>query len=187
MTPLQKRAGSLTIAAASLVAFVANWEGESLPVYKDMVGIPTVCNGHTGPDVKVGDVWSKERCDAILVKDVTKHGEGVLACTPVEINQNEYDAYTSLAFNNGVAAYCNSSIPKKLARGDRKAACDTVLEFNKIRDKSKPKVLNKKTGKMEYPLVPVRGLTKRRQAEWRLCITPITPVQPSTPMQKEMA
>ena len=178
MTPNQKKTtAGIVVAAASLLAFVTNWEGESLPVYADKLagGLPTVCNGHTGPDVKLGDVWTKAQCDAILVKDVTAHGKGILACITVPINQNEYEAYTSLAFNNGVAAVCNSSIPVKLAEGRRMAACNTILEFNKARDYSKPKVYNKRKGLWEYPLIEVRGLTNRRKAEWAICVTPILP------------
>lgn len=172
-------AGSIVIAAASLLAFVSNWEGDSLPVYADKLagGLPTVCNGHTGPDVRLGDVWTKEQCDAILVKDVQGHGAGVLACIPVAINQHEYEAYASLAYNLGVGAVCGSSIPGKLARGENVQACNTIRQFNKVRDRTKPKVKNKRTGKMEYPLIPIRGLTLRRNAEAERCLQPIDSTQ----------
>lgn len=167
----------VVVAAASLMTFVAGWEGESLPVYADKLagGLPTVCNGHTGPDVKLGDVWTKAQCDDILVKNIVKHGEGILACITVPLNQNEYEAYSSLAFNNGVGAVCNSSIPVKLKEGRRRAACDTILEFNKVRDCSLPKVWNAQKQKWECPLVPIRGLTNRRKAEWAICVTPVAP------------
>lgn len=176
MNRAKKATAGIVIAAASLMAFVAGWEGESLPVYADKLagGLPTVCNGHTGPDVRLGDVWTKEQCDAVLIKDIHKHGEGILACFPVAINQNEYEAYSSLAFNVGVGAVCNSSIPKKLAASRRQAACDTILEFDKVRDCSKPKVFNQKKQRWECPLVPVRGLTSRRKAEHAICVRPVT-------------
>lgn len=170
-----KRNATIFVAGLSLLAFVSTWEGDKKTAYADKLaqGLPTVCNGHTGPDVKVGDVWTKAQCDAILVKDVEKHGEGLLACLPVALNQNEYNAYTSLAFNNGVAAVCNSSIPGKLSRGERVEACNTILEFNKVRDYSKPKVWSTKRKRWEHPLIPVRGLTNRRKAENALCLKPI--------------
>jgi lysozyme len=178
MTPSQKRkTAGVVVAAASLLAFVSGWEGESLPVYADKLagGLPTVCNGHTGPDVKLGDVWTKEQCDAVLIKNIEKHGEGILACITAPLNQNEYEAYSSLAFNNGVAAVCNSSIPIKLKEGRRSDACNTILEFNKVRDYTKPKIYNQRKKVWEYPLVPVRGLTNRRKAEWAVCVTPVVP------------
>ena len=65
-------AAGVTLAAASLMAFVANWEGDERTAYADKLayGLPTVCNGHTGPDVKVGDVWTKEQCDEVLVRNL---------------------------------------------------------------------------------------------------------------------
>lgn len=176
MSANKKVAAGIVVAAASLLTFVAGWEGESLPVYPDKLagGLPTVCNGHTGPDVRLGDVWTKAQCDAVLVKNINKHGLGVLACITVPVNQNEYEAYASLAFNLGVGAVCSSSIPVKLAEGKRLEACNTILEFNKVRDRTKPKVYNKRKKVWEYPLIPVRGLTNRRKAEWVICITPVT-------------
>lgn len=184
MSRVKKAAAGIVIAAASLVTFVAGWEGESLPVYADKLagGLPTVCNGHTGPDVRLGDVWTKEQCDAVLIKNIHKHGEGVLACLPVGVNQNEYEAYSSLAFNVGTGAVCNSSIPRKLRDNERRAACDTILEFNKVRDCTKPKVFNAKKQAWECPLIPIRGLTLRRQAEHAICVRPMP-----TPGEKALA
>ena len=123
MTPNQKRGGAVVIAGAALLAFVGNWEGSERIAYADKLayGVPTVCNGHTGPEVKVGDVWTKERCDAILVKDVATHGERLLACTTVALNQNQYDALTAWAYNIGTGAACRSTLVRLLNRRDRKS------------------------------------------------------------------
>lgn len=165
----------ISIVTVALLSFISVKEGESLPVYADKLagGLPTVCNGHTGPDVRLGDVWTKEQCDAVLIKNVQKHGEGFLTCISVAINQNEYEAYASLTFNLGVGAVCGSSIPRKLAAGQRQSACDTILEFNKVRDRTRPKVFNHRKQVWEYPLIPVRGLTLRRQAEHAICVRPM--------------
>lgn len=157
MTSNQKRGGALAIAGASLLAFVANREGESLPVYADKLahGLPTVCNGHTGPDVKLGDVWAKERCDAILVKDITTHGQGLLACTTVALNQHQYDALTSWAYNIGVSAACQSTLIKLLNQGQYTNACNQLLRWDRAGG------------------AVVRGLHNRRVAEHALCMKPM--------------
>lgn len=149
---------ALVLAGASLLTLVANWEGTETVAYADKLagGLPTVCNGHTGPEVKVGDVWTKAQCDAILVKDVNRHGEGLLACVTVPLNQNQYDALTSWAFNVGVTAACNSTLVKLLNEGRYNEACDQLLRWNRA------------SGRV------VRGLTNRRQAERDLCLKPIT-------------
>lgn len=160
MTPSQKRGGALAIAGAALLAFVSNWEGMDQKVYADKLayGVPTVCNGHTGPDVRLGDVWTKEQCDAILVKNVEKHGKWLLSCVAVALNQNEYDAYTSWAFNVGVGAACGSTAIRLLNAGKRAEACDQLLRWDRAGGRQ------------------VRGLTNRRKAENALCLKPVTPV-----------
>lgn len=157
MTPNQKRGGALAIAGASLLAFVGTWEGSEQVAYADRLayGVPTVCNGHTGPDVKVGEKWTVERCNAILVKDVTTHGERLLACITVAINQHEYDAYTSWAFNIGTGAACQSTAIKLLNSGRRVDACNQLLRWDRAGGRQ------------------VRGLTNRRKSEHEMCLKPI--------------
>lgn len=168
MTPKQKAgAGSIVIAGAALMAFVSGWEGDEKVAYADKLayGLPTVCNGHTGPDVRVGDVWTKAQCDAILVKNIEKHGTGLLNCVKVPLNQNQYEAYSSWTFNVGVGAACGSTLVKLLNMGQYTAACDQLLKWNKASGK------------------PVRGLTNRRTAERAKCLTPM----PQQPTEKALA
>lgn len=121
--------------------------------------------------VKPTDKTTPVRALVRLGEDVGKYEASLRDCLgPVPMFQHEWDAYVSLAYNVGVFAVCNSSIKPKLQSGQYEAACRTILDFDKFRDRSKPKVLNKRTGKMEHPLVPLRGLTIRRQAEYRQCI-----------------
>ena len=157
MTPNQKRGSALAIAGAALLTFVANWEGSETVAYADRLayGVPTVCNGHTGPEVKVGDVWSKERCDAILIKDIEQHGKGLLACTTVALNQNQYDALTAWAYNVGTGAACRSTLVRLLNQGQYTAACNQLSRWNRA------------GGRV------VRGLTNRREAERALCLKPM--------------
>lgn len=156
MSRAKRGAAAIIVAGAALLGFVTNWEGSSLPVYTDIVGVPTVCNGHTGPDVKLGDVWSKERCDAILVKNVTRFGRAVLRCIHVPINQNQYDAFVSLAFNIGESAFCGSTLVRVANAGDLMAACDQILRWTRA------------GGRV------VRGLVLRRKAERDLCMKPMS-------------
>jgi len=158
VTPNTKKgAAAIVVAGASLLAFIGNWEGSRNEVYVDIVGVPTVCEGHTGPDVKLGEVWSKERCDAILRKNVDRFGAAVLRCVQVPINQNQYDAFVALAFNIGENAFCGSTLVKLANAGDLAAACDQILRWNRAGGRE------------------VRGLTNRRKAERELCLKPVVP------------
>jgi lysozyme len=154
-------AAGVTLAAASLMAFVANWEGDERTAYADKLAynVPTVCNGHTGPDVKVGDVWTKAQCDAVLVRNLEKHGSGLLKCVTVPLNQNQFDALSSWTFNVGVGAACGSTLVKLLNQGQYTQACNQLPRWNRAGGKE------------------VRGLTNRRMAERDLCLKPMPAVK----------
>ena len=161
MTPNQKRGGALAISGASLMTFVALWEGDERTAYADKLayGVATVCNGHTGPDVKVGDVWTKAQCDAILVKNIEKHGQGLLRCTTVALNQHQYDALAAWTFNVGVGAACGSTLIKLLNAGRYTDACMALDKWVYAGGRK------------------VQGLVNRRAAERALCLKPMpTPV-----------
>lgn len=155
------------LTSASALAFVAGWEGHESKPYYDIAGVLTVCNGYTGSDIDKNKVYGKKECDSLLKQELTVHGKAVLACVKVPLNQNQYNAFVSLAYNVGAPTVCQSGLPKNkhlidvLNEGDYTAACDRILAYNKARVKGK--------------LVPVFGLTKRRQAERAMCLTPITP------------
>lgn len=161
--PVDKKAiaAGISVASVALMAFVSGWEGDEKVAYADKLayGVPTVCNGHTGPDVRVGDVWSKERCDAILVRNLEIHGSGLLRCVFVPLNQNQFDALSSWTFNVGIGAACGSTLVKMLNQGHYTQACEQLLKWNKAGGKE------------------VRGLTNRRTAEMHLCLKPVVSVE----------
>jgi lysozyme len=144
-----------SLAGTALIASTAYWEGTEYKPYKDIVGVVTVCNGYTGPDIVPGKTYSKAECDYLLKKELTEHGMGVLKCTKVPLNQNQYDAYASFTYNVGVGAYCKSTLLRKLNSGDYTGACNELLRWNRAGGKE------------------VRGLTRRREAERALCLKPV--------------
>lgn len=160
-TNTKRGAAGVAVAGAMLLALLAQDEGTRYVPYYDIAGVLTVCQGYTGPDIVPGRRYSKAECDAKLASGATRHGLGVLACTHVPLNQNQYNAFTRFAYNVGVDAYCNSSLLKKLNAGDYAGACDGLLAWDKAR--------------VGGVLRPVAGLTKRRQSERTQCLTPVTP------------
>ncbi len=141
----------IALVTASLIAFVSQWEGTSYEVYADIGGVPTVCQGYTGPEVRMGDTWTKERCAQAFASALQTHGEGVLACTTHLLTQNQYEALTAFAYNVGVANYCHSTLLRKLNAGDIAGACAELPRWAKA------------NGKVW------KGLLNRRKAEQQLC------------------
>lgn len=147
------------IIGASGLALIKTSEGKVNRSYLDAAGIPTICYGHTGPEVRLGQVATDAQCDAILMEDIRVHLAGVKGCTYAPLNQNQQDAIVSLAFNIGVRNYCHSTLARKLNAGDYDGAAAEFPKWNKTTINGRKVVLN--------------GLTTRRLREQRLFLTPV--------------
>lgn len=148
------------------------FEGLELKAYLCSAGKPTIGYGHTGPDVKLGMVITKQRADELFRQDIKKFEKEVASLLQVPVTQNQFDALVSFAFNVGsdidadtiAEGLGDSTLLKLVNRKDWEGAAKEFLKWNKAR--------NPKTKKLE----PVAGLTKRRRAEhllflggdWRL-------------------
>ena len=148
--------GVIGAAAALIVApLVSGWESGGkthLVAYRDIVGIPTICDGET-EGVKMGMVETIEGCKARNEAALIRHAEPVLACTPtLRAHANQLAAAISLAYNIGTGAYCRSTVDRRFDAGQWRAACDAFLMWNKA------------GGKV------VNGLDRRRRAERDLCL-----------------
>ncbi len=140
-------------AAATLLVFVPAKEGTRYVPYVDPAGILTVCNG------SIRNIenrkYTPEECEKLLAEELAEHAEGALKCVNQPTTPGQRAAYTSLAFNIGVTAFCNSSVVRKHNQLDYKGACVSISLFNKA------------TG--NGTLVPLPGLTKRRAEERTMC------------------
>lgn len=140
----------LVLSASAFVALTTS-EGYSdtaiIPVPGDIL---TIGFGTTG-GVKPGDRITPPKALARALTDVQKFEGAVKRCVTVPLHQFEYDAYIRLSYNIGTGAFCNSTLVKKLNAGDYKEACQQILVWNKFKGK------------------PLRGLTIRRQKEYKLC------------------
>lgn len=151
---------SLAITAVAL-SMTKDSEGKRNRAYLDPVGIPTICYGHTGPEVRVGMVWSDAKCEQVLLTDITKHRQGVSRCIRRPLNQNQWDAVTDMAFNIGDAKVCGSTLVRKINAGDLKGA---AAEFPKW-----------KFANAGGHMVVLPGLVTRRAKERALFETPWDP------------
>lgn len=148
-------------------AAITQREGCELTAYQDSVGIWTIGVGHTSaagaPAVRKGMKITKAEADEILSRDLALFEKAVNAAVKVPLNQNEFDALVSLAFNIGAGAFKKSTLVKKLNAGDKAGAADQFLRWNKA------------GGRV------LKGLVKRREAERKQFLTR-HPVPPSLPV-----
>jgi lysozyme len=129
------------------IKFLKYVEGVEHKAYIDSGGVATIGVGHTGPEVKLGLVWSDQQIEDSLKKDLKWAEDAVNGDVACPLNQNQYDALVSFVFNVGVHAFEQSTLLKLLNIGDTDGAMHQFMRWN-----------------MDNGHV-VAGLTKRRGAE----------------------
>lgn len=121
----------------------------------------TIGWGHTGSDVKQGMVITEGEAEILLKKDLNKFASKItysLEQDKIKVNQNQFDALCSFAFNLGFSAFIFSTLYKKLKAGDYAGASDEFLKW----------VYITKTVNGERVKIRLKGLETRRKAEQEL-------------------
>lgn len=101
-------------------AIIAQHEGLRLKPYLDPIGIPTIGYGATYYPSTGKKVTMQDRVITIteankMLDDMLKHYEnGVLRYVQVAINQNQFDALVSFAYNVGLEAFRKSTLLKRI-------------------------------------------------------------------------
>jgi lysozyme len=126
--------GGVTLAcvAAFQFAYTSGWEGVKFKPYRDVVGVLTVCIGHTGPDIVPGKTYSKAECQALFESDMATVVDGPLsACLrpPQPLKPEVIVAVRDFTFNVGGGAACNSTLMRKINSGDTAGACEEFARW----------------------------------------------------------
>jgi len=101
------------------IDLIKKFEGFRSEAYQDSVGIWTVGYGSTmwpdGKKVQPGQRMTIQEAEAVMTWELTRKGKEILSGLPTTIiNQNQYDALVSFAYNLGVGALLKSTLFKKL-------------------------------------------------------------------------
>ena len=150
---MNKKIISAAVAAAIGLAtpVVMHFEGLRTAAYSDPVGIPTICWGHTGAEVRLGQKNSVEACKDLLIADLLTANRAIDACVTVPLTANQRGAFASFTFNVGGGKFCRSSLLKKLNAGDAAGACAELSRWVYAGGEKLP------------------GLVRRRATERALC------------------
>lgn len=146
---------------------VEEFEGLRLKAYKDAVGVWTIGYGTTaaaglGIDPKAGMSITEAEAKSLLAEGLERFAASIRPKITAPINDNEFGAFLSLAYNIGPGAFAKSSALRKFNAGDKAGAADAILLWNKA------------GGKV------LAGLTRRRKAERELFMTPVAAHKPTT-------
>lgn len=144
--------GIAAVVLALVTGLVMKYEGSSNAAYWDPWGkVWTICEGHTGPDVHEGSVFTDEQCAAIREKDIAIANAAVKRCIPVPLLVQIEAALTDGAYNIGPSLVCGSTLQKLAMANDWPGACNQLRRWDKAGGRVLP------------------GLTRRRTDDTHLC------------------
>lgn len=143
------------------VDLVKEFEGLELHAYKDSADVWTIGYGTTaraqlGIEPKEGMSITQAEAEYYLQKGLQKFSTEIAGLFTRPINENEFGAFVSLAYNIGTTAFKRSSALRKFNEGDKAGAAKAILLWNKSGG------------------VVLRGLVRRREAERVLFLTPVS-------------
>lgn len=106
--------------------FIQNYEGCRLTAYKPVAAERywTIGWGHYGSNVKQGQTITQAQADQLFANDMKSYVSNVNKLLKVEVNQNQFDALVSFAYNCGVGNLQRSTMLKYINAGNFKAAAD---------------------------------------------------------------
>jgi lysozyme len=146
------------------LAHIKASEGLRLNAYPDpgsINGEPWTVGYGSTIGVHKGLVITEAEAEARLVDDLTGAENTVSKLVTVPLNENQFGALVSLAFNIGATAFAKSTLLRKLNAGDYAAVPSQLQRW----DKNDGHVMS--------------GLTKRRAAEAKLWNTPAAAPAPT--------
>lgn len=127
-------------------------EGRVYEPYKDVAGVWTVCDGHTGTDIIKGKKYTDRECDRLLMQDLQPVKKAVDGLVKVQLNEYQRAALYSFTYNVGTSAFSRSTLLKRLNSGDQAGACEEMRRWVYA-------------GGMKW-----KGLQNRRDMERSLCL-----------------
>nr|WP_167376581.1 lysozyme [Pantoea latae] len=127
-------------------------EGRVYEPYKDVAGVWTVCDGHTGNDIIKGKKYTDRECDRLLWNDLQPVKKTVDSLVTVPLNEYQRASLYSFTYNVGSGAFSKSSLLRKLNAGDQAGACEELRRWVYA-------------GGMKW-----HGLMNRREMERSMCL-----------------
>lgn len=119
------------------VGFIGRWEGFRGQLYNDPLGHCTIgfghlvhqgnCDGSEPARFKRG--ITRRRGLKLLRKDIADYQAAVNTFVGVTLNQQQFDALVSFAYNVGTDAFATSTLVRKLNRGDYQSVLGQLMRW----------------------------------------------------------
>ena len=103
------------------IQLIISFEGCELAAYRCSAGQLTIGVGHCGPDVYEGQQITQVVANQLLRDDLDRFEKAVVELIDPPLDQAEFDATVSFAFNVGTGALADSTFRRRLNAGEDKA------------------------------------------------------------------
>jgi len=134
-------------AAELLQALIRRFEGLRLRAYFCPAGVPTIGYGSTGPDVRMGAVWTREQADARMAVDSAVFLSGAQQLVPTAHTAGRQAALADFSYNLGLTRLKGSTLRRRALAGNWQGVRIELAKWNRGGGRVLP------------------GLTARRKAE----------------------
>ena len=141
--------GASALTLASVI--VPELEGVRYTPYYDVVGMLTVCYGHTGKDIVPGKKYTPGECQAMLDKDLQPFAHAVERAVTVPADEYQKAALITFSYNVGISAFQHSTLLRELNAGRFEQACEGLKKWTWAGGKQ------------------WKGLMNRREVEYEVC------------------
>lgn len=130
------------------------------PAGKLTIGYGTTASAGVGIDPRPGMRITEAEAETYLLRTVDKFAATIRPMITAPVNENQFGAMVSLAYNIGPGAFGRSSVLSRFNRGEIASAADAFRMWNKA------------GGKV------LQGLVNRREEERKLFLTPVATGKP---------
>ena len=120
-------------ASNRIINKIKEFEGFSAKPYYDSAGVLTIGYGTTKDASKYKNI-SKETATQLLLRDLAEFEtqlNNYINNRGYSLNQNQYDAMVSLAYNIGPSGFKNSEVAKKFNSGDVQGASEAFTQWTR--------------------------------------------------------
>lgn len=148
------------------IDLVKKWEGFKAKAYLCPAGVLTVGYGTTNranlpiPKIMPGTVVTEDQATEWLIMGLERFGEKIRPHIVAPVNENEFGAFLSLAYNIGPAAFAESSALRHFNAGEKARVPAAMQLWNKATINGQRQVL--------------KGLVNRRKDEVKLFLRPVS-------------
>lgn len=129
-----------------------------------------------GKPISLGTKITKEQAEQYLKADIEKFADGIAKLIKVKLNNNQFGALVSFAYNIGLEAFKNSTLLRILNAGDFNGVPAQMRRWNKNDGKVMQGLINRREDEIKLWLTPDSGMPLETSTEPTETVKPVRPM-----------